>query len=153
MKIVCITGANRGIGLELARRFKENGDHVVALVRESSAELNTITDDIISSVDVTNLASIQAAKSQISQTKIDILINNAGLLQSETIDQLDTHAFERIQKQFDINAMGPLRVTSVLLDKLNNPAKCILITSRMGSIADNSSGSRYGYRMSKSAFE
>ena len=56
-----------------------------------------------------------------------------------------------IYKQFDINAVGPLRVSNAFLNSLKKDSKIILITSRMGSIDDNSSGSHYGYRMSKAA--
>jgi NAD(P)-dependent dehydrogenase (short-subunit alcohol dehydrogenase family) len=66
----------------------------------------------------------------------------------ESIDNMD---FEGIERQYAVNAMGPLRVTHALLPKLSRGSKLALITSRMGSIADNTSGSRYGYRMSKAA--
>jgi len=59
--------------------------------------------------------------------------------------------FDSIQTQIDVNAYGPLRVTQGLLSNLNEGAKIAMITSRMGSITDNTSGGRYGYRMSKAA--
>ena len=77
-----------------------------------------------------------------------MLINNAGLLQDEQLGQID---FDSIRQQMEINAYAPLRVTEALLPNLQQGAKVALITSRMGSIADNDSGGRYGYRASKAA--
>ena len=146
--VVVITGANRGIGLELAKQYSQRGAHVIGLVRESSSELSNCAGQVIEGVDVSNLDSILRAKSQMQVEKIDILINNAGLLTAESLDDM---SFERIQRQLDINTLGPLKVTSVLLPFLEAGSKCIMMTSRMGSIADNESGSRYGYRLSKAA--
>jgi NAD(P)-dependent dehydrogenase (short-subunit alcohol dehydrogenase family) len=79
---------------------------------------------------------------------VSLLINNAGILTHEGLDALD---LEAIRKQFEVNALGPLRITAALAPRLVSGAKVALITSRMGSVADNSSGSYYGYRMSKAA--
>src|SRR5690606_32893757 len=79
---------------------------------------------------------------------LDILINNAGLLHSESLENMD---WAQIARQFEVNAMGPLRVTHRLRGNLKSGSKLALITSRMGSIADNGSGGYYGYRMSKAA--
>ena len=78
--------------------------------------------------------------------KIDILINNAGILKRVDFNNFDEAV---IQEQWEVNAMGPLRVTRALKNKLIHSGKVILITSRMGSVADNESGSHYGYRMIK----
>jgi len=80
--------------------------------------------------------------------KVDILINNAGIFTNETFRDLD---FEEIRRNFEVNALGPLRVTHALQDRLRKGAKIVLITSRMGSIGDNGSGAYYGYRMAKAA--
>jgi NAD(P)-dependent dehydrogenase (short-subunit alcohol dehydrogenase family) len=79
---------------------------------------------------------------------IDLLINNAGILTRESLDQMDLSA---VLWQFEVNAMGPLRVSHALLPQMGPGAKIGIVTSRMGSISDNTSGSRYGYRMSKAA--
>jgi NAD(P)-dependent dehydrogenase (short-subunit alcohol dehydrogenase family) len=76
------------------------------------------------------------------------LINNAGILSSEDLADLD---FAAIQRQMEVNAYGPLRVSRKLLPNLKSGSKLVLITSRMGSIGDNTSGGMYGYRMSKAA--
>jgi len=77
-----------------------------------------------------------------------VLINNAGVLSDESLDDLD---LDRIRRQFEVNSLGPLRVTAALRRNLRSGAKVAIITSRMGSIDDNTSGGRYGYRMSKAA--
>lgn len=95
------------------------------------------------------MAQLQAQlKSQLQGTPIDVLINNAGIIERVTLAHLD---FDSIQRQFEVNALGPLRITQALLAHLSPSAKVILMTSRMGSINDNSSGGSYGYRMSKAA--
>jgi NAD(P)-dependent dehydrogenase (short-subunit alcohol dehydrogenase family) len=78
----------------------------------------------------------------------DWVIANAGILETETLDKLD---FESVQKQLEVDAIGPLRTVVALLPSLHKGSKVALITSRMGSIADNGSGAYYGYRMSKAA--
>lgn len=145
---VLITGANRGIGLELSRQFSQRGDQVIALCRQSSAALDDLHVAVIAGIDVKDDSSVRSLAGKLSGRRIDILINNAGLLESDDLDNLD---FESIKRQFDVNALGPLRVTSTLLPNLREKSKVIIITSRMGSIADNASGGYYGYRMSKAA--
>ena len=80
--------------------------------------------------------------------RIDVLVNNAGILARDSLDDLD---FDGMRRQFEVNALGPLRVTHALLPNLGAGSKVVIITSRMGSIADNGSGGYYGYRMSKAA--
>ncbi|KMM17273.1 SDR family oxidoreductase [Synechococcus sp. GFB01] len=148
MATVLITGANRGIGLEFCRQLQARGDQVVAACRAPSAELEALGVRIEAGVDVTSEASIQHLVERLDELPIDILINNAGLLERNTLTHLDV---ESIRRQFEVNAIGPLRLTAALLPQLPAGARVILITSRMGSIADNSSGNSYGYRMSKVA--
>ena len=87
-------------------------------------------------------------QTRLGDTAIAVLINNAGILKRVTLENLD---FDSIREQFEINALGALRVTHALLPHLKAGSKIVLMTSRMGSIADNTSGSSYGYRMSKVA--
>jgi len=147
-KTVLITGANRGIGLEFVRLYKKQGAEVLALCRNSSDELDATGAKVYEGLDVSVAESVSKLPEIISHSHIDCLINNAGILRDERLGQLN---FSTIQSQFEVNALGPLRVTEALLPKLGQGAKVALITSRMGSIADNSSGGRYGYRMSKAA--
>ncbi|MFY8275271.1 SDR family oxidoreductase [Pseudoalteromonas sp. SSDWG2] len=144
---VVITGANRGIGLELAKHYVKGGAQVTAIVRTSSDELDALGVDVISGIDVTNEHDILTLNSALT-SPIDLLINNAGLLHSETLANMD---FSAIEAQFAVNALAPLRVTHALQGLLKSGAKVAMITSRMGSIADNGSGGYIGYRMSKAA--
>lgn len=151
MANVVITGANRGIGLELAKLFAARGDSVTGICRETSEELEDIADQVISGIDLTadeSLGAIATILEQLLEGPLDVLINNAGLFTNETINSMD---FDAIQRQFDINAMVPLKLTMMLLPYMAEGSKIANITSRMGSIADNTSGSYYGYRASKAA--
>jgi NAD(P)-dependent dehydrogenase (short-subunit alcohol dehydrogenase family) len=148
MAQVCITGANRGIGLELARQFIDRGDRVVAVCRTASAELRQLNVELWEGVDVTDDASMAELVAGLEGRWLDILINNAGILTRESLEDLD---FDRMRRQFEVNSLGPLRVTAALKPFLDRGSKVAIITSRMGSIEDNTSGSRYGYRMSKAA--
>ena len=98
--------------------------------------------------DVVDPASIQAFADRIRDLRVDILINNAGILTAEALPSID---FDAVLRQLEVNALGPLRVTQALLPNLADGAKIAIITSRMGSLADNTSGGMYGYRMSKAA--
>ena len=148
MNTVLITGANRGIGLELARVFAEKGYQVIGVCRETSTELAQVAAKVIDAVDVTTNAGIDTLMAGLSGMKINVLINNAGLLQDEKLGSID---FDSIRTQMEINAYAPLRVAEALFPQIPAGGKIANITSRMGSIADNDSGGRYGYRASKAA--
>jgi NAD(P)-dependent dehydrogenase (short-subunit alcohol dehydrogenase family) len=145
---VLITGANRGIGLELCGQLTARGDEVIAVCRSSSKELDSLKLRVIDGIDVNTNEAISKLREQSGLENLDWLINNAGVLSVESLDKLD---FDAMEHQFSVNALGPLRVTSALLPKLGPGSKIGIITSRMGSIADNTSGGYYGYRMSKAA--
>lgn len=137
-----ITGANRGLGLEFCRQCRSEGQNVTALCRESSEELKSLDVEIVEGVDVRNPPDLD------DLATIDWLILNAGIWRDESLDDLN---FETMTEQFEVNTLGPLRVLDKTLAKLKNGSKIIIITSRMGSIGDNTAGGRYGYRMSKAA--
>jgi NAD(P)-dependent dehydrogenase (short-subunit alcohol dehydrogenase family) len=143
-----ITGANRGIGLELCRQLSERGDEVTAVCRHSSADLDQLGVKVIDGIDVTEEAFIEQLSLKLQDERFDWLINNAGVIGRGSLEALD---FEDMERQFRVNALGPLRVTSALLANLQEGSKVGIITSRMGSIDDNTSGGYYGYRMSKAA--
>lgn len=148
MSHVVVTGANRGIGLELVRQLAARGDQVTAVCRKASPELNALGVRVEAGIDVSDEASVTELAKRLHGTRIDILINNAGILRAESLDRMN---FDSIAEQFAVNAMGPLRVTTALAPLLSEGGKVAIITSRMGSIADNGSGGYYGYRMSKAA--
>jgi NAD(P)-dependent dehydrogenase (short-subunit alcohol dehydrogenase family) len=148
MATVVITGANRGIGLEFVNHYLAKGDKVIALCRNSSDELNKTGVQVIDKVDVGNAEGLEKALAPLAGIEIDILINNAGVFGNETLEEFNIHTIEH---QFRVNALGPILVTQLLHKQLTSGAKVAMITSRMGSIQDNTSGGRYGYRMSKCA--
>lgn len=148
MATALVTGANRGIGLELCRQLVERGDHVIATCRTPSDGLRTLGVRIESGVDVGDTDSVAALAGRLEGVSIGLLINNAGILRRTSLAALDEDV---IREQFEVNALGPLRVTAALRPNLKRGATVAMVTSRMGSVADNTSGSQYGYRMSKAA--
>lgn len=149
MKHVVITGANRGIGLELARHYHTEGWKVTGVCRESSPELEQEAHQIITDIDVTSQISVEELAAELLDQPIDLLINNAGMLQDEELGSID---YDSLRLQMEINAYAPLRICEAFLPNMASGSKIANITSRMGSIADNDSGGRYGYRASKAAF-
>ena len=79
---------------------------------------------------------------------LDVVINNAGILKTDSFGTLD---YDGMLEQFRVNTLGPLRITEALLDNLKEGSKVAIVSSRVGSIEDNSSGGNYGYRASKAA--
>ncbi len=145
---VVITGANRGVGLALSEQYHQAGWRVIGVCRESSDALQAAAERVIEGIDVTQPESVAALANALQSETLDVLINNAGLLQDESLGSLE---FDSIRTQMEINAYAPLRVCEALLPRLKKGSKIANITSRMGSIADNDSGGRYGYRASKAA--
>lgn len=145
---ILVTGANRGIGLALCQQLHARGEQVIAVCRKSSAELSNLGVRVEAGIDVTNEASVSELGSRLNGVPIGVLINNAGLLRP---DEFGSISFAEAREQFETNALGPLRVTQALSSNLGKGSKIVLITSRMGSIEDNTSGAMYGYRMSKAA--
>lgn len=150
-KTILITGANRGIGLELTKRYLEDGNKVFALCRKASAELKSLSAEVVEGCDVTDLSSLQKIAREIAGVQFDLLICNAGVLNDEQIMKLEEADFESMLYQFNVNSLGPLRTFNTFRRHLTNGGKVAMITSRMGSISDNTSGGHYGYRMSKTA--
>lgn len=145
---VVITGANRGIGLSLSKLYQSRGDTVYAICRSPSDALAELGVHIIDGVDVSEDAGIRCLLDALQGVKIDLLINNAGMLRNESLGSIDKAS---VRAQFETNALAPLLVTEALMPQMPEGAKVALITSRMGSLEDNSSGGSYGYRMSKTA--
>jgi NAD(P)-dependent dehydrogenase (short-subunit alcohol dehydrogenase family) len=150
---IVITGANRGIGFAMSKIFSAQGHNVYALCRKSSKMLNTLASEttnlhIITDVDVATNEGIATMKLALKGIVINILVCNAGILRDEQLGNID---IETIREQFEVNAIAPLRVVDNLFQQFASGSKVAMITSRMGSVADNGSGGRYGYRMSKAA--
>jgi len=148
MGVSIVTGANRGIGLELARQLKTRGASVVAVCRKSSPALDALGVRVESGIDVTAPASWSTLAERLAHDAIDLLIQNAGILLPDSLEDVD---LDKVRAQLELNAVAPLFLTRALAARLHKGSKVALITSRMGSIGDNTSGGYYGYRMSKAA--
>ncbi len=148
-----VTGAGRGIGLELVRQLRARGDDVIATVRrpEAGAALAELGARV-EALDVDDPASVDSLAARLEGTPVDLLINNAGVYGQRGAD-LDSLDLEDALATFRTNALGPLRVTRALLPALRAGAgkRVVQVTSKMGSIDDNGSGGSYGYRASKAA--
>lgn len=148
VRTVVITGANRGIGLELVLNYINHGWNVYAVCRQASATLHASGAYVVANVDISQPDAVENLRHRLEHVDIDILIHNASILHNEQFGNLD---YGLAEQQFKVNALGPLRVTEALIDNMVEGGKIVLISSRMGSIADNTSGGQYGYRMSKVA--
>jgi NAD(P)-dependent dehydrogenase (short-subunit alcohol dehydrogenase family) len=151
MGIAIVTGASRGIGLELVRALSARGSKVVAVCRRRSNELDALGALGVRIEDGFDLAD-DAARSRLAarfeRDDVDLLVQNAGILVPDSLGDAETKS---VRAQFELNALAPLFLTRALLPRMRSGAKVALITSRMGSLGDNSSGGYYGYRMSKAA--
>ncbi len=148
MATILITGCNRGIGLQLATQLVARGDDVIGVCRSASDELSALDARIITGIDVADGDSLVRLKSEIGDLTIDVLINNAGIARGDEFGSID---YDEMLLQYRVNTLGPLRVTEALRENLTKGSKVAIITSRVGSIGDNSSGGYYGYRASKTA--
>lgn len=130
MNNVLITGGGRGIGLQICQQLRDNGANVYAAVRKPSAAIAALGINVITDIDVADGASVSRLTSELAGVRLDLLLNNAGLLTRESFDDLD---YARILRQFEVNALGPLRVVEALQANLGEGAKVGIITSRVGS--------------------
>lgn len=148
MATYLVTGANRGIGYEYCKQLKERGDDVIAICRHSSDELDQLGVQIETNTDISDDKAIQSLVDTLEGKTIDVLINNAGIYRQSNLNDLN---IDGIREQFEVNTLAPLKLTQALLPNLKEGSKIAIMTSRMGSIKDNTSGGTYGYRMSKAA--
>ena len=148
MSTFLVTGANRGIGLEYCRQLKARGEEVVAVCRQSSDELEHLGVRVEAGLELSDSQCIDDLVHRLTGLPLDGVILNAGILQSMRLADLDPTG---IRRQFEVNALAPLLLARALLNQMPRGAKLVLMTSRMGSIDDNTSGGSYGYRMSKVA--
>lgn len=151
MARVLITGANRGIGLELVRQLGRRGDQVIAAVRHLSPALAELDCEIQEGVDVREPSHLSDLGVRLADQPLDLVINNAGILSNESLGQIGPQEVDRMTEQYRVNALAPVLLAQALAPCLCTGSRFVIITSRMGSIADNSSGGSYGYRMSKAA--
>ena len=156
METVVISGANRGIGLELTRRFAANNCRVFAGCRVPKqatqlSELSKDTDIDIRTLDVTSGDDVEALRAELDGQTVDILINNAGIMgsQRQTVSDMD---YDSWLKAFEVNTLAPFRLATALkpsISRSSNP-RIVTISSQMGSLNRKSKGS-FAYRSSKAA--
>lgn len=156
MTTYCITGANRGIGLELTRQLAKRGDKIIATAREldKASELRALADahrDQINlfTLDATRDDSVKDFAKDVGTRSIDVLVNNAGTIGTKPQTTREMN-FDGFLTTLNTNTLGPLRVIQALLPnlKLSPAPKIITISSMMGSMASASSDT-LGYRVSK----
>ena len=158
-KTFLVTGANRGIGLGITKELLASGSKVLATTRTNnpSSELFQLVnkhpaDLKIFIADMNEQRSIDSLAHEIKDVALDVLVNNAGVFLPDTDDK-GSLKLENINQSFVTNAIGPMRITQALLPQLAKSSSPMVVTlsTLMASIADNSSGGSYGYRMSKVA--
>lgn len=161
MTTVFVTGANRGLGLEFVRQYAADGARVIACCRDpkKAQELKTLAEKFpqtlrVCALDVSDAASVKNVATEVREEPIDILINNAGIFGGEAAQQsFGTLDYPRFQEVLATNTVAPIRIAETLLGNVarSQGKKLIFITSKMGSITDNTSGRALFYRASKAA--
>ncbi|WP_119462806.1 SDR family oxidoreductase [Rhodospirillaceae bacterium SYSU D60014] len=152
MPTVLVTGANRGIGLEFARQYAAEGWRVHATARrpEEAGELEVAAGDVqLYKLDVADAAQIAALAQRLAGEAVDVLINNAGTIGSRAgFGDTDVELW---LDAFRTNTIAPLKMAEHFIEHLERGGqkRIISLTSRMGSIADNTGGGYYVYRSSK----
>ncbi|MEM8686507.1 MAG: SDR family oxidoreductase [Pseudomonadota bacterium] len=147
MATICITGPNRGIGLELARQYRTRGDDVLAVVRVPTPELSATGAELFSGVDVSNEQSLVRLARELSGRTIDVLINNAGIFKDR--NGLADTSLDAVREEFNVNTIGPLGTVQALSPLLADGGKVAIVSSNLGSIANCARPSGYGYNISK----
>jgi NAD(P)-dependent dehydrogenase (short-subunit alcohol dehydrogenase family) len=156
MKTVFISGANRGLGFEFVRQYAAAGWRVIAGCRDPGRAdaLNALPNTQVVTLNVSDSQSIATAARAVSETTIDLLINNAGIYgstaggQTQSLDLIDLDVWTTVLRT---NVMGPLALTRALLPVLSREAVIGILSSTLGSIAGNTQGGLYAYRSAKAA--
>lgn len=145
-----VTGSNRGLGLEFVRQLSARGDVVIGTAREVG-QADAEHGAAIVPLELTDPKSIEAIGSHVGDRGIDVLINNAGV-SSQTRTLADI-TMEEMQRVFAVNSIAPMLVTRALLPNLRKGKRRVVLTisSQLGSITNNTGGSTYAYRASKTA--
>jgi NAD(P)-dependent dehydrogenase (short-subunit alcohol dehydrogenase family) len=147
---VLVVGADRGIAHSISKQLNARGDTVIAACMVGNEELAAAGVTIEGGVDVTSQDSIEVLVAKLTNAgvKLDVLIHVAGVM---WLDELGSIDYDRFRAQMEINTIGPLRTIEALRGLLHDGSKVGILTSRVGSLTDNSSGGMYGYRISKAA--
>ena len=151
MPTVLITGASRGIGLELAKQYAADGWTVIATCRDpgSAGTLKALKGDVrVEALEVTDEKQLKALADRLDGTAIDVLLNNAGILTGyERFGETDTASW---LKTLHVNTIAPLKITEAFVAHVarSGEKKVAAITSGMGSISRGQPGA-FAYRSSK----
>ena len=149
MATIIITGANRGLGLEMARQYAANGWQVIGTAREpeKAQDLQAIEGVTVMQLDAADDASVTRFAEQLSDQTVDLFINNAGIFGPSEFDP------EAWLDLFNVNVIGPVRLANALKDNVarSGDKKMVVLSSQVGSIAENETGSMIYYRTSKAA--
>lgn len=159
MKTILITGANRGIGLELVRQYAGEEWRVFACCRrpEEAGELARFADEkggavSVHRLDVADFVAIDALSRELREERIDILFNNAGAFgpTEQHLGPIDPEAWLQTMK---VNVLAPFRMALAFVEQVARSERKIIATmgSLMGSLEDNRSGGYYVYRSGKAA--
>ncbi|HEY0468658.1 MAG TPA: SDR family oxidoreductase [Polyangiaceae bacterium] len=166
MQNIVVTGANRGIGLALTRRFLELGQRVFAGVRKPSnagalADLPAELKERLTVVglDVTSDASVREAVARVASDtpRLDVLVNMAGILPKPHDVRLDALDLGQCREAFEVNVLGPLRTAQAFAPLLRaaataeRPARLVNVSSGVASMAGKDNGMFYAYCVSKTA--
>ena len=148
MATILIVGADRGIAHAAALQLQARGDRVIAACLGTGEDLAALGCEVVPRIDVTSDEAVArlAATLDAKSVALDWLLHVAGVLGVDELGRIDFHDMRR---QFEINTLGPLRVVQAMLPFLAQGAKIGIVTSRVGSLGDNSSGGIYAYRVSK----
>jgi NAD(P)-dependent dehydrogenase (short-subunit alcohol dehydrogenase family) len=148
MPSVLVVGADRGIAHALSRQLAARGDTVVAACLIGNDELSAAGIRVEGGVDVTSQASVDALAARLTAegAKLDSVFHVAGVLGLDEFGSID---YDDVRRQLEINTIGPLRTIEAIRDLLHDGSKVGIVTSRVGSLGDNSSGGMYAYRISK----
>ncbi len=150
MARILITGCDRGIGRAMCLQLHARGEEVIAACLTDSEELRESGLRVEPHVDVTEDDAVRRLAERLTAdgVRLDWLVSVAGVL---GVDEFGSIAFDDMRRQFEINALGPLRLVQALSDRLGDGSKVGIVTSRVGSLGDNSTGGMYAYRASKAA--
>ena len=147
-KTALVVGADKGIAWNIAKQLADRGDAVYAAIMGETTDFAGSPVNIVPNVDVTSADAVRRMVKTLQSKidKIDVLYHVAGVM---TLDQLGQIDYDKLMWEFQINTVGPLRTVEAPL--LREGSKVGIVTSRVGSLGDNSSGGQYSYRLSKCA--